>query len=549
MSTNSDGSSNSGAETDGQKRVRRPQSGLRTLIALVACCAVILWAWRYLSENYDPLLVESRSLQRRAIGTLRSSKQAERLAAIRELGRPDSANSSIVVPRLIGALEDPVAEVRVAAAEALGLIDFGLVKEGSGGETIREAATALIRSLKDPESAVRLAAAETLGSIGPSVLKSGSGGETVRDSATALTRCLKDPEPGVRAAAVTSLGMIASTSPADMATPPIDRKDLMDALVETLGDRDANVRLAVIKAMASHPSESGDPPKALAEGLKDESAENRAAAVSGLNSFRQGLDPLVPLLLRLFERDPDPYVREQCFSTLSVAFKPPAITAAVVPVLTASLRSEDAQVRSQVVWLLSVFRADARAAIPELLRILNEPLDPQVAPDRNPFSPVDPASDAASVLGSIAPSSAEEKEVIAALIEVARSGPRSRCGSAAYALGEFGPAAEEAVPVLTKVLNDATPDDKFEHEASAVFALGRIAPDTSSADQAVAALLPVLHSKNWLAQTNAIEALPRFGPKAAAAIPRLRALKDDRDTNVRDAAAKALLSIENDSVP
>jgi HEAT repeat protein len=547
MSTDSDGSLNSGA--DGPKPVRRTQSGVRTLIVLVACCAVILWAWRYLSENYDPLLVESRSLQKQAIGLLRSSKPAERLAAIRELERPRSADSSTAVAPLIGALEDPVTEVRVAAAEALGSIGFGLVKEGSGGETIREAATALIRSLKDPEPAVRGAAAKTLGSIGPSVVKSGSGGETIRDSATALIRCLKDPKPGVRSAAATSLGEIVSTRPAGTATPLIDLEDVKDALVETLGDRDAKVRLAAIKAIASHPLESGDPPKALAEGLKDESAENRAAAIYGLISFRQGLDPWVPILLRLAERDPDPSVRQQCFTTLNYAFKPPAITAAVVPVLTASLRSEDAKVRSQVASLLSALGADARAAIPELLRVLNEPLDPQVAPVEGPFVTFDPASAAASALGGIAPRSAEAKEVIAALIEVARSGPLKRRGWAAYALGEFGPAAEEAVPVLIKAINDATPDDKFEHEASAALALGKIAPDTPSADQAVAALLPVLQSNVWFSRTNAIEALRRFGPKAAAAIPRLRALKDDRNVEIRDAAAKALRAIKGEIAP
>jgi HEAT repeat protein len=80
-------------------------------------------------------------------------------------------------------------------------------------------------------------------------------------------------------------------------------------------------------------------------------------------------------------------------------------------------------------------------------------------------------------------------------------------------------------------------------------ALGRIAPDTPSADQAVAALLPVLQSKVWLSRAKAIEALRQFGPKAAAAIPGIRALKDDRNAEVRDAAAKALSAIENKSAP
>lgn len=134
-------------------------------------------------------------------------------------------------------------------------------------------------------------------------------------------------------------------------------------------------------------------------------------------------------------------------------------------------------------------------------------------------------------------------------MEVARSGPVIRRGWAAYALGEFGPAAEETAPVLIQLIKETTPDQENENEASAAVALGKIAPDTPSADQAVAALLPVLRSKVRISQESAIKALSRFGPRAAAAIPRLRALKDDRDTRVRKAAAKALLAVENASAP
>jgi HEAT repeat protein len=546
MSTNSDGSLKSG--TDAPKGAQQFQTRVRTLIVLVACCAAILWAWRHWSENNDPEVSEARSIQKKAIGALQSGKTSERMTAIVELERLGHGDRSIAIHPLIGVLEDPVIEVRVAAAEALSSIGSSVVRSGSAGETIRAAALALIRCLNDPDKAVRGAAVKALGSIGSSVVRSGSGGETVRASATALIQRFKDPEPGVRSAAATALEEMALPRVASMAAPPIDRKAVMDRLVEMLGDRDAGVRRAVINAIASHPSGS-NPPDALARGLKDESAENRAAAVGGLTFFERGLDPWLPILLRLAEHDPDPSVRERCFTTLSYAFKPPGVTSAVVPVLTASLRSEDARVRSEAASLLGVFKADARAAIPELLRILNEPLDPQVVPVRGPSATFDPACAAASALGWIAPGSAEAKEVIAALMEVGRSAPLSRRGWAAVALGEFGPAAEEAVPVLIKVLSEATPDDQFEREASAAVALGKIAPDTRSADQAVAALLPVLQSKVWLSRAKAIEALRQFGPKAAAAIPRIRALKDDRNAEVRDAAAKALLAIKNDTAP
>ena len=151
---------------------------------------------------------------------------------------------------------------------------------------------------------------------------------------------------------------------------------------------------------------------------------------------------------------------------------------------------------------------------------------------------LDPASEAAYAWRDC-PGSAEAKEVIAALTEVARAGAVSRRGWAAVALGEFGPDAEGAVPVLIKVIERCHPQLTFEREASAAKALGKIAPDTPSADKAIAALLPLLDSKRPLSQSSAIEALGRFGPKAAAAIPRIRALKEDRDRDVREAATKA----------
>lgn len=112
------------------------------------------------------------------------------------------------------------------------------------------------------------------------------------------------------------------------------------------------------------------------------------------------------------------------------------------------------------------------------------------------------------------------------------------------ALGEFGPDALEAVPVLIGLLKDAPPDDKFWCQSSAASAIGKIAADTPAAEQAIAALVGVLESKSSLPRAKAIEALGRFGPTAAVAIPKIRALKTDRDPEIRDAVIKALPKIE-----
>jgi HEAT repeat protein len=521
---------------------------MRTLVVLIACCGVILWALRRLRDNSDPVLVEARAIQDQAIGALRSGKPGERLTAIHELERLSHADRTITIPPLIEALKDPDIEVRMAAVQALSAIGPSVVKSRSRKESVYAATSALIGCLNDADAKSRTAAVQALGSIGSSLVEFGFGETTVATAASALIKRLKDPEPKVRSAASVSLGKIASPLLKPAAGPPISRAAILDSLAGMLSDRDAKVRLAAINAIASYPLATEAPP-ALAEGLKDESAENRAAVVIGLNFRRQGLDPWLPLLLHLVGHDPDPMVRGHCMNTLSFAFKPPAVTPAIVPTLIAGLKSDNVKVRSQSASILSGLRADARAAIPELLKVLNEPLDPRVVSVVGPAGTFDPGCAAVQALGRIAPGSSESKTVIAALIEVALEGPESRRGWAAVALGEFGPAAAEAAPVLINLLKDATDDDKFEHASSSAWALGRIAPDTPSAGPAAMALLPLLESKASLARVKAIEALSQFGPKAAAAIPKLLALKNDRDAEVRNAAAKALGRMENESVP
>jgi hypothetical protein len=80
-----------------------------------------------------------------------------------------------------------------------------------------------------------------------------------------------------------------------------------------------------------------------------------------------------------------------------------------------------------------------------------------VEPVQSPRHNLDPACAAALAFGKIAPDSNNAKQVMAALIEVVRSGPLSRRGWAAVALSEFGPAAEDAVPVLIKAIDNTTP--------------------------------------------------------------------------------------------
>ena len=99
MNTTSGGTSSAGR--GGPRLLRRFRTDVRTLVVLVACSAVTLWALRRLWENHDPLVVQSRSIQKQAISTLRSGKASERVTAIHELERLGSGDGTIAIPPLI----------------------------------------------------------------------------------------------------------------------------------------------------------------------------------------------------------------------------------------------------------------------------------------------------------------------------------------------------------------------------------------------------------------------------------------------------------------
>jgi HEAT repeat protein len=153
-----------------------------------------------------------------------------------------------------------------------------------------------------------------------------------------------------------------------------------------------------------------------------------------------------------------------------------------------------------------------------------------------------------NALGKIGPASPSAQEVLGVLKKEVESGDWARQIPAAWALGEFGTSAQAAIPALVKMITEPGPS-RGDREAAAVKALSSIARDTPAADTVLPQLAGVLDSDSATARLAAIEALKPFGPKAAAAIPRVRALREDRDVQVRQAAASALVAIEGSSKP
>jgi HEAT repeat protein len=192
---------------------------------------------------------------------------------------------------------------------------------------------------------------------------------------------------------------------------------------------------------------------------------------------------------------------------------------------------------------LGRFGPAAAPAVPELSRVLQDAVDRKQSAT---------AARIAGALGRIDPKSPAAIKAIPILVEALQS-PRNRDPrdpkDAADALGHFGPVAVEAVPGLIAMFTDE--HTALRERAPAARALGRIAPGTPQAEPAGSALIESLpaiqkHPGEY-GNLEVFEALARFGPKAAEAIPQLRELAKSRNPEVGEAARKALGAIEGPS--
>jgi HEAT repeat protein len=459
---------------------------LRTLIVLVGGCGVLGWAAYVTWDQNRPARVTLR-----AMGSGNPSVRAE---LIRELEITGLGAARIVIPPLIAALRDADARVRVAAAITLGTIG---ADAAAGGEA-----------------------------------------EELRDATAALLGAMNDPDPAVGTAATTALGYVTGSKGA---AELIDLRAVLAPLVESLADRNTDKRLAALRVLAiAGPAAGVEPPKEMAAALNDVSAGNRAAAVIALANFPRGLDPWIPSLLRMLERDENP-VGLACASALE-RVRPPAVSPAIVPVLIAALGRPDQRVRAACCSLLMHFGPEARAAIPALIVLVRQQRGALASQDPWPW---DPDRLAIQALSRIAGGTGSDRETVAVLTDIVRAEDPSRWAAAVEGLSELGPAASPAISELTRALRKSrgTPAP-IPDAASLVRALGRIAPGTPSAGEAIAALTESLRDGPPRIRLLAADALAEFGSAATSAIPELiRLLRTTADMDPGDhigSAAQAL---------
>jgi PBS lyase HEAT-like repeat len=179
----------------------------------------------------------------------------------------------------------------------------------------------------------------------------------------------------------------------------------------------------------------------------------------------------------------------------------------VIAVLTELIQETSPNRTAAAVAALGEFGPAAESAIPALIRALSW--------KRSPGS--------IDALVRIAAGPTSARKVIAGLGGVVRTGRPEIQSAAANALGDFGPAAESAVPDLILAIEEAAREKRYDVTWRACVALGRIAPRTKSAGEAIAALDRLLRIRPAEAnfQIAAADALADFGPAAESAVPDL----------------------------
>jgi HEAT repeat protein len=553
-----------------RERARRLQTGIRGLIVAVACFGVIVWAGRSMWETWHPTIAAARGLGAR--------EPSARTWAVREVMTTGVNEPGLAIPPLLTALGDPAPEVRAGASEGLGLIGGESVMNGAPADLPRTATAGLIRSLKDREPSVRLAAVNAL--IRIAITPRAAGAIDLNEISAALAEGLGDPDDQVR---LNSVAGLARCGPLVSNSPPA-------ALVATLEDRSAGIRAEAIKALASFPCPLDPWLSRLFRGLVHEEREVRRACWAAIGrdkppAFSEAAIPALLSALKNRDRiirffaaralEPharDPRVARDLIPALLAYMKGPmdpdtgnplvtgndmTLTAArllgelapgttsegeVVAVLAEAVRSGNPSRQQGATDALGHFGAAAEPAVPALMRYLREVLGRD--DEAHPFG----GFPAASALMKIAPGTKSAPEVVAVLAEAMRSGPISRRAWAIEDLGKLGPAAEPAVPVLIQALRQPPAGKELHsrYEFAVARVLGQVAPGTRSADAAIAALTEALGSPGQT-RLGAIYALSDFGPRAAGAVPQLRAWQNDPDGELRRAASSALNAIEGAS--
>jgi hypothetical protein len=433
---------------------------------------------------------------------------------------------------------------------------------GVGANDIPAVMPALIAALGDGDPSVRNEAvlalprclADALKARGPALA------ERARDGVTSLTAVLeRDGDAGVRAsAAFASAALVRAARSAGIKPDgsriddPIDPKTLartFDAAIT----RDPSARLALLAPYQTLGPQDGEAPRVLIASLGDPSRTVRVQALLVISQFASGVDAAVPVMLKeaAFINPRSPMSVFQLELPIREAAERMHPTTAVLPLLVASLESRNAAVRTVAVLLLDRLGPNARPAAPSLTAVAHDVIRASQGSTRSSDDRF--FADLGFALAHILPLD----DAVAILREAAGPDHYAIQGDAISALAHLGPRAAAAIPTVLAALesarNPATGPVRERLAYQALYALRQIAPAASLPaevqNQVIEAASRSLDFPVNYVRAEAAWTLSEFGPRAACALPKLRALEESakEDSSLRSVAADTIEQIEKNA--
>jgi HEAT repeat protein len=493
------------------------------------------------------------------------------------------------------ALKDPSPEVRLEAARLL------------AAQPHSEAAAALGEALNDSDEAVATAAAVSLGRLGAggpfladalgssrsavavqAARSLGGLGSAARDALPALRAAAADSQPEVAAAARQALADIGKLAEPDlgMLTDPAasthnrcqsahalgrlgmvsDR--VLPAPLAAMKDKVADVRRAACTALAElGPAAAADSVPALIAAFKDPVDPTPEVAAEDLAR----LEPAsCPGLIEALQSD-DVVVRRLAARALYWMGKKATPAAAA---LTAALDDKAAAVRAQAADALAQIGPAASSAIPRLIALLDDPDKATRKAATDALAGTDPARTSVvqalrkvlrdpdpgvrwHAVGYLQFLEPVPPEVVPVLIDALNDADESVTTRAAEALRQIRPPPAAAIPALVRALerlvageaaSGAGKPDPFDGNGRypVIEALGRFGP---AAAPAVPALIKAFRCENVSLRMASARALGAIGPSAADAAEDLRHVLDSRDLRLILVAEEALKAIQAAHTP
>jgi HEAT repeat protein len=292
--------------------------------------------------------------------------------------------------------------------------------------------------------------------------------------------------------------------------------------------------------------------------LKDDDALVRQIALESLAELGPEAVSTFPAIDNLLRRDPSSQVRVTAAHVLAQLDPSGKLS---VPLLAAMLRDRDFGLRHALLRDLDGFGLKGEAATHGLTEVIEQDEDDSVR------------SHAVQTLSRVSPASISLPILLKALRREQSRKDAPVAGSILQTLGQIGPAAAPAIPILVETY-DTAPN---EHErGSAMIALGGIGPSARVAlptileatkdphwfvrglalealikikvepDVVISPMISALQDKQGAVQRIAAISLGQLGPSAKAAVPALEAVVADSSFPARPEAASALKLIRDE---